>query len=398
MFCHDDGTETRINLCSPNAETPEASIMQLGKDIFEMDFLGYIPLESKSGLFSGVAYILPHEVSLHAKTSHRIYLKNMLLTEDGEAILPKWSGFLKCFLNTSQLRPTASRENFYEDELLAQAREEISSCISDWMKKLAGRDPYLLEQIIQIHFMAIKSMACEDETFFQTFIPYLKFETNFGQRTGKELLTRTTPVSYALDNNQFHRTSALMLAQNQLLVNACYVYDAQLLHMMQEYDSSFSAVPLAYMTFEEYLHEADPEFYRSAKPLLQTAQSVLQEFDCDAELKSFSPETLPVFYMLDENAQIKREIQHSQENGHALFSSMLEAFAAEVHESKAVLFLNAENPLIQKLATLHNQKRQEICIEILYIQSLLTGRFPMQGGEMNLLNQDLITMLEWGLS
>ena len=399
MLCRADGSEERINVCFPETgEDFSGQIMALGKELFETDFLGYIPLESETGLFSGVAYIMPHAVSLHAKNTHRIYLKNMLLTEDGESILPKWSGFLRCFLNTSQLRPTASRENFYEDELLEQAREELSRCISDYLTGLSHQNPELLQEIIRIHFMAVKSMACEDEDFFRTFIPFLKFETNMGELTGKELLTRTEPVSYALDMNQFHRTSALMLSQNQMLVNACYVYDAQLLRMMQEYDESFVAVPLEYTSFEEFLQNPPAEAFRKAKTLLDNARDALEQFGCDAELKAFSPSQLPIFYLLDENAGIKREIQHSRENASDLFFSMLDAFAEEVKDSHATLFLNWNNPLIQKLIALENPQKQKLCIEILYVQNLLTGRFPMQGGEMALLNQNLITLIEWGLA
>ena len=137
--------------------------------------------------------------------------------------------------------------------------------------------------------MAIKSMACEDEEFFRTFIPFFKFETNMGELTGKELLTHTEPVSYALDMNQFHRTSALMLSQNQLLVNACYVYDAQLLRMMQEYDSSFVAYPLEYATFEEFLSEPPAEAFRKAKRLncFSLHRKHCRPFGCNAELKAF---------------------------------------------------------------------------------------------------------------
>jgi len=399
MFCHENGEEERINHFFPESgEDFSGQIMALGKELFETNFLGYIPLESRTGLFSGVAYIMPHAVSLHAKNTHRIYLKNMLLTEDGETILPKWSGFLRCFLNTSQLRPTASRENFYEDELLAQAREELSSCIAEYLTGLSRKNPELLQEIIKIHFMAIKSMACEDQEFFRTFIPFFKFETNMGELSGKELLTRTEPVSYALNMNQFHRTSALMLSQNQLLVNACYVYDSQLLQMMQEYEENFIACPLEYMTFEEFLQNPPAEAFRQAGQFLDTAGLTLRNFDCDVELKSFSPSQLPVFYMLDENAEIKREIQHSKENAHDLFFSMLDAFEEEVSDSRATLFLNWNNDLIQKLIKIQNPERQKVCIEILYIQNLLTGRFPMQGGEMTLLNQNLIKLIEWGLA
>ncbi|MBR0483587.1 MAG: HSP90 family protein [Oscillospiraceae bacterium] len=399
MLCRADGSEERINVCFPETgEDFSGQVMALGKDLFGTDFLGYIPLESKTGLFSGVAYIMPYAVSVHAKNTHRIYLKNMLLTEDGESILPKWSGFLRCFLNTSQLRPTASRESFYEDALLEQARQELSQCISEYLTGLSQSRPELLQEIIRIHFMAVKSMACEDEDFFRTFIPFLKFETNMGELTGKELLTRTEPVSYALDMNQFHRTSALMLSQSQMLINACYVYDAQLLRMMQEYEESFVAVPLEYTSFEEVLQNPPAEAFRKAEALLGSARRALEQFGCDAELKAFSPSQLPVFYLLDENANIKREIQHSRENASDLFFSMLDAFAEEVQDSQATLFLNWNNPLIQKLISLENPQKQKLCIEILYVQNLLTGRFPMQGSEMAILNQNLITLIEWGLS
>ena len=399
MLMHENGEEEQINAnFSLHGENITQQIMNLGKELFDTSFMGYIPLESKSGLFSGVAYIMPYAVSLHAKNTHRIYLKNMLLTEDGEAILPKWSGFLQCFLNTSQLRPTASRENFYEDELLKQAREELSECIAEYLTGLAAKNPELLQKIIQVHFMMIKSMACEDEQFFKTFVPFLKFETNMGEFTGKDLLTRTEPLSYVQEMNQFHRTSALMLAQNQLLVNACYVYDAQLLQLMQEYDENFIAYPLEYVTFEEFLQNPPAESFHSAKPLLNAARKAMEPFECDVELKSFSPEQLPVFYLLNENAERKREIQHSKENAHELFSSMLETFAEEIENSQATLFLNWNNELIQKLIHLKNSERMKTCIEILYIQNLLTGRFPMRGGEMATLNENLIQLIEWGLT
>lgn len=388
----------RINICFPeDAEHYQDTVMQLGRQIFDMKFLGYIPLESKSGLFSGVAYILPYAVSVHAKNTHRIYLKNMLLTENGDAILPKWSGFLKCFLNTSQLRPTASRESFYEDELLEQARQELSTCISEYLKNLSRTNPRLLEEIIKIHFMAIKSMACEDELFFQTFIPFLKFETNMGEYTGKDLLTRSEPVHYTTDMNQFHRTSALMLSQNQLLVNACYVYDASLLRMLQEYDDSFILCPLEFTSFEEFLEHPSVEAQVEADALLTLANQALQKFSCNAELKCFSPSQLPVFYMLDENAEIRREIQHSRDNSSDLFASMLNSFAEELSQSRATLFLNWRNPLIQKLISLNNPERQKICLEILYVQNLLTGRFPLQGNEMSLLNENLMQLIAWGI-
>lgn len=388
--------ERRLNEMLPAGANAKDSVMALGKEIFETDFLGYIPLESKSGLFSGVAYILPHAVSLHAKTKHRIYLKNMLLTEDGEAILPRWSGFLRCFLNTQKLRPTASRESFYEDDLLAEAREELSDCISGYLMQLSYKDPALLDEIIRIHLMTIKSMASEDEAFFRTFIPFIRFETNMGELTGKELMSRRDPISFTTDINQFHRTSALMLSQGQLLVNACYVYDASLLRMIQGYDEDLVIYPLELVTFDEFLEEPGTDAAVKGAELVKTAADLFERFDCEAQLKAFSPAQVPVFYMLDDNAETLREIRRSRDNSSELFSTMLDAFAEEIDSARSALFLNWRNPLIQRLASLHDQEKVRVCLEILYVQALLTGRFPMQGSEMALLNDNLIQLIEWG--
>ncbi len=374
------------------------SVMELGKQIFDSEFLDYIPLESRKGLFSGVAYILPHAVSRHAKKSHRIYLKNMLLTEDGSAIMPSWSFFLRCFLNTSKLRPTASRESFYEDDMLAEAREELNECISNYLIRLSQQNPQLLQHIISIHFLAIKSMAAEDDTFFKTFIPFLDFETNMGQMSGKELLIRREPVSYTTDMNQFHRTASIMLAQDQLLINACYAYDTALLRKMQESCESLMLYPLQLVSFEDFLQDPDMDTLKDADSFLCTAKDTFRKFDCSAELKCFSPSQLPVFYMLDENAQIKRDIQRAKEHSHSLFASMLHSFAEEIEQYEAVLYFNANNPLIRRLIQLEDQKKLSVCLEILYVQALLTGRFPMRGGEMALLNTHLIQLIEWGIA
>lgn len=188
-----------------------------------------------------------------------------------------------------------------------------------------------------------------------------------------------------------------MLSQNQLLVNACYVYDASLLRMLQEYDESFLLCPLEFTSFEEFLEQPSVDAQVQAEHLLEIASQALEKFSCNAELKCFSPSQLPVFYMLNEDAEIKREIQHSRDNSSDLFASMLDSFAKELHHSRATLFLNWTNPLIQKLISLNHPERQKICLEILYVQNLLTGRFPLQGDEMALLNENLMQLIAWGI-
>ena len=99
------------------------SAASFGEWLFEEDFLEAIPIQTPH--ISGVAYVLPYRTALR-QGRHRIYLKQMLLTERGIPLLPPWAFFLQCFLNLRGLRPTAPG-GFYEDRALSDAREEFAA-------------------------------------------------------------------------------------------------------------------------------------------------------------------------------------------------------------------------------------------------------------------------------
>lgn len=90
MLKTEEGSQ-RINTVVDYNSDMHDSIMSFGKDLFGIEFMDYIPLNSPTGLFSGVAYILPYRIAATAKNSHRIYLKHMLLTENGSTLLPEWA-------------------------------------------------------------------------------------------------------------------------------------------------------------------------------------------------------------------------------------------------------------------------------------------------------------------
>ena len=71
---------------------------------FKMDFFDYIVLRSRVGDVSGVAYVLPFSPSLAMKKTQRVYLKNMLLSEQTEGLLPDWAFFVKCVVNANDLQ------------------------------------------------------------------------------------------------------------------------------------------------------------------------------------------------------------------------------------------------------------------------------------------------------
>ena len=90
---------------------------------------------------TGVAFVLPVPANPAARGGHRVYLKRMLLAESAEGLLPEWAFFARCVVDTTELRPTASREALYEDGLLDTVREALGDQLRGWLVRLAARDP-----------------------------------------------------------------------------------------------------------------------------------------------------------------------------------------------------------------------------------------------------------------
>lgn len=131
-----DGDPERLNRIPADfAGISRGQLLAFGEWLFHEEFLDAIPIQTPH--ISGVAYVLSYPTDPSVKSGHRIYLKQMLLTERGDTLLPPWAFFLRCFLNTRSLRPTASREDFYEDSELEQARREFAQAIRAYLSQLS---------------------------------------------------------------------------------------------------------------------------------------------------------------------------------------------------------------------------------------------------------------------
>ena len=164
-----------------------------------------MPLRAAAGDVDGVAFVLPYTPNLAAKRTHRVYLKNMLLSEEADNLLPDWAFFVKAVVNVNDLRPTASRESFYEDDKLDEARAALGGCLRDYLVDLSRRDPARLERLIALHHLAIKALAVEDDEFYRLFIDWLPFETSLGDMTLGDYRKAHTVVRWLPNHDQFRQ-------------------------------------------------------------------------------------------------------------------------------------------------------------------------------------------------
>ena len=399
-----DGEErTRLNLKFDFDTTRNKDVcMNLGKTFLGEDFLDCFILKSKKGLFSGIAYVLPYPVSANVKNMHRIYLKNMLLTESGERLLPEWAFFIRCIINTNNLKPTSSREDFYDDDALEQAREEIGECIADYLERLDLENKDMLYEIVRIHNLAVKSVIASTDGMDNILLPYIMLETSLGEMTCREISDFGGQAFYTTDVNQFKQLAPLYSQRNELLINAGYVYETAIVMKLAEMSINTDIEKLTDSDIDFMLDDSEFDSDPAADMLLSVAARVLKKYDCKVQLKEFRPFDIPALYTINEKAYQQRQIKRSMEAANEVFSDMLSFFEEDIKSSsdgkngaKACLYLNTNNLVIRKLIESSDRERMGCYIEILYVQSLLSGHFPLIHDEMKALNENLYRLMQF---
>lgn len=368
-------------------------VMMFGETLLGEQFMDCIPIKSEEGMVSGVAYILPYTVYNSKMNNHRVYLKNMLLTEKGDSILPDWAVFVRCIINAKNLRPTASREGFYEDEVLEKAREEIGKCISDYMMDIAENDVEFMKAFLNVHQRVLKAMAIENDELFKIFFRYFEFVSTNGIITGEDLLNEEEPVVYTDNTDEYKQMSQIFFAQSKLLLNTTYAYDIELISKSKKiFDIEY--VKLESQDIEDIMEDLSVDEYEQCYQLNKVANKILRQYDCKVEIKKFSPETMPSFYFLDKKALYFRAFEKAKESADPLFMGMLSAFANDFKETAVCcLYLNYGNPVVRKLSKLKEPKEIERFVEILYSQSLLIGGYTMQNNELSILNKRIMEVI-----
>jgi molecular chaperone HtpG len=362
--------------------------------VFGTDFLDVIPLRSEAGDVDGVAYVLPASPHFNAKQKHRVYLKQMLLSESAENLLPEWAFFVKCVVNANGLRPTASRESFYEDTVLAKAREALGQSLRKYLVDLANDDPRALQRLIALHGLSVKGLALDDDDFYRLVIHWLHFETSLGVMTLADYRRSWPVVRYTPTLDGFRQVARVAAAQGLCVLNAAYTHDTALLeklpHVVPEAQvASFSSADLP-QSFEELtLDEREAVF-----PLIRTAELALQPFRCDVAVKKFRPKEVPTLYSSEAEGAFRRDVERARDESDDLYGAMMDTMLTGAQgNDRPLLTFNFLNPVVRKLAGVADRDLMKLSVEMLYVQALLLGHRPLSAKEMALLNQGLLGLI-----
>ncbi len=407
ILLSENGRERRINPEPPDwivhpelIRERQDEVLRFGERMLGERFRDFIPLRTSTGRTGGIAYILPHAVNLNAKRSHKVYLKRMLISEQADNILPEWAFFVKCLIWTDELQPTASREHFYENEQLERVRGELGESIRGELIRMSETDENRLRRIIELHALSMKNLAAEDDEFYRMIHRWLPFESTYGHKTLGELLDEHRTLYYTATLDHYRQLRHVASAQSMLVVNGGYIYEAELLASLPRILPGADVHRLMPEDVSLAFADLNAEERSSTLEAARAADLVLQPFRCRVLLKRFKPEELPALFTLPEEAATLRSIERASEESPQAFASILGSLGGSIQNhasSYSILYLNLNNPVVERLFAGKPTRRLNTLVEMLYANALMMGHYPMSRQEMALLNRGILSLIDWSM-
>ncbi|MER5557454.1 MULTISPECIES: HSP90 family protein [unclassified Streptomyces] len=359
--------------------------------LFDFTPLDTIELDLPAAGLRGVAYVLPTAMSPAQRAGHRVHLKGMLLTDQAPQLLPEWAFFVRCVVDTTSLRPTASREALYEDGTLSAVRDALGDRIRDWLTGLAASDPSLLHRFIDTHHLAVKALARYDDELLRIVLPWLPFETTDGNVTLEEFARKHPTLLVARSVEEFRQVAPIASAAGLGVVNGGYTYDRDLVHRLPEIRPGTAVTDLDPATVTAHLDAVDPAAELRAAAFLAIARDTVGVHDCDVVLRDFQPVTAPALLLDDREARHERTRSSLAAESDGLWADILGSLRRE--SPRAQLVLNHLNPLVRQAITIADRDLAVAAAEALYGQALLLSRRPLRASESALLNRAFINLL-----
>lgn len=363
--------------------------------------LGFTPLASidlkvpVTGT-SGVAFVLPQPVA-PGQGRHRVYVKDMLVDSSDDTILPPWAFFARAVVTSQALSPTASREQLREDQALLMTREALGQQIKTWIQGLVERPGPLRDTFLRVHHLAVRSMALVDDDMLEVAAAVLPYETSQGSMTLAEVAAGEGRVTYAPTVEAYRRVAPVARAQGLVVVNAGYVYDADLLDRLGA-KSGWQVEALTSAHVAQRLGLPSEERERAASEALMRARGILANHDCDVLLRTFDPDDVPAVLLHDPEAERRRDLDRERAATPDLWAGLLDSFASAAPTASRTLVLNDANEMVALLLSAPRATGFEPGCVALYLSAVMASGEPLRRSESSVLSLALGELLRLSFS
>lgn len=322
---------------------------------------------------TGVAFVLPHAVSPKSGR-HRVYTKRMLVDATADAVLPEWAFFVRAVLNSDSLSPVASREQLRDDATLALTRDELGEQLKRWAQDTLVGTHERAKRFLEVHHLALRSMALVDEDMLELAARVLPYETTLGAMTLEQLAAEAGVVRYCPTTEAYRAVAPVARAQQLGVVNAGYVYDADLLSRLAA-RPGWTVEVLSSKSMHQAFTPVDPVREAETLHAIERMTADLGADDCEITLREFAPADVPAVLLRDPEAERRLERRREQAAADGGWRALLGSFDQGDEPIVArTLVLNDANPTVRTLLAAHDSPELPAALRTIYYSAvLLTG-------------------------
>ena len=383
----------------PHPHARREALLAYGERTFGFRAFDVVELDVPEAALTGVAYVLPTALDPAARTSHRVYLHRMLLGDRVEKLLPDWAFFARCVVDSGELRPTANREQLYEDDLLHAVREALGGRLRNWLVGLSGDDPERLRGFLAVHNRGVRALALHDNEMLRLVDRWLEFETSEGGMTLATYRRRYDVVRYTPSVDEFRQLATIAAAQGIGLVNGGFAYEAEIINRLPVLDPEIRVERLDPAVLATQLDPIDPATELALRGFLDAARQALDRLGCEPVVRAFDPVSLPALYLEGQAVRRQAELRGARDEADGVWADLLggAGFGSDEPPARPQLVLNHRSPLVRRMTTVADPRLAALAVQALYSQALLQSRHPMRAVDTATLNRSFLGLLEWAV-
>lgn len=360
--------------------------------------LAHLDLDVPLAGLSGVAFVLPTAVPPGAASRHRVYLKRMLLGAHVDDLLPEWAFFVRCVVDTTVLRPTASREQLYTDDALLATQEVLAGQVRAWAVATLSSSSAVSRKVVATHHLALRSLALVDDEVLDLVAQVLPFETTDGASTLADVRGEGGEVLFTSRVEDFRRVAPVARAHGMTVVNGGYVYDSELLARLAR-RPGWRVRELSAGDIAQVLTPLEPHRELEVLDQLRAAQAVVQPLDCELVARSFEPQHVPAVLLQDRDGEYAREVRQVVAADDDLWGGVLSGLAGDAPAPARRLVVNDANPTVRRLLAADPADPVLAAgVRSLYVTAVLLAGEPLRAREAALMNDAMSVLLEAGLA
>lgn len=377
----------------PTEAARNTALTRYAEETFGFTPLGHVDLVVPEAGLTGVAFILPNAAA-PGRAQHRVYVKRMLLGDRIDGVIPEWAFFMRAVVNADGLNPTASREQLHTDEVLVTAQEKIAMALRSWAREALTTEGAFLSRFLKTHHLALRALAVTDDELLDLIAGVLPYETTGGHMTLRDVIDAQGEVLYATTTASYRRVADVAAAQDLIVVNAGYVYDADLLSRLETRGWKVRSVVTDDLL--QTLENVSPERELEVLDALAAVSNQLAEYDCDVRLRTFGPDSIPAMLLRDEEAEQQRALAQERELASDVWAAALAAF--EGPRTARHLVLNDASSLTQNMLRHPEHPAFSAAVRVLYLSSVLRSGEQLRSAESADLTDAIDVLMRSGLN